>query len=146
MSTDMATDANTELVRNYLAAFNREDREAMAESLADDVVEHVPHGTLRGPEEVMDFLEDYTDAFPDYAGETENIIAQDDRVVVRYTARGTHSGTFEGVEPTGHQVEWTGIVIYRIADDEIAEVWLETDRLGLLEQLEALDPPAHLRV
>ncbi|PSQ83467.1 MAG: DUF4440 domain-containing protein, partial [Bacteroidetes bacterium QS_1_65_9] len=43
-------------------------------------------------------------------------------------------------------VEWTGMAMYRIADDRIAEVWLEEDRLALLEQLEAVDPPAHLRI
>ncbi|MBX0324089.1 ester cyclase [Halomicroarcula sp. F13] len=142
----MSTEANTELVRRYLDAFNRRDREAMTDILADDVVEHGPHETLRGVDEILEFLDVHFEAFPDYAGRTDHVVAQDDKVVVRYTVNGTHSGTYQGIEPTGHTVEWTGLVMYRIDDDEIAEIWLEADRLGLLEQLEAFDPPAHLRV
>lgn len=142
----MSTEANTELVRRYLDAFNRRDRETMTDILADDVVEHGPHETLRGVDEILEFLDVHFEAFPDYAGRTDHVVAQDDKVVVRYTVNGTHSGTYQGIEPTGHTVEWTGLVMYRIDDDEIAEIWLEADRLGLLEQLEAFDPPAHLRV
>ncbi|PSQ14735.1 DUF4440 domain-containing protein, partial [Halobacteriales archaeon QS_7_68_65] len=64
----------------------------------------------------------------------------------RYTVRGTHTGEYRDIEPTGHTAKWTGLAIYRVEDDEIAEIWLEEDRLGLLEQLEVVDPPAHLRV
>lgn len=142
----MSTEANIELVRQYLDAFNRRDREAMTDVLADDVVEHGPHETLRGVDEILEFLDVHFEAFPDYSGQTDHVVAQDDKVVVRYTVGGTHSGTYQGIEPTGHTVEWTGLVMYRIEDDEIAEIWLEADRLGLLEQLEAFDPPAHLRV
>jgi steroid delta-isomerase-like uncharacterized protein len=137
---------NTKLVRRYLHAFNEQDWEALSDLLAEDAVEHGVHSELRGHDDIVAFLESYFETFPDLSGSTDEMIEDDDTVAVRYTVSGTHSDTFEDVEPTGHRVEWTGMAMYRIADDRIAEVWLEEDRLALLEQLEAVDPPAHLRI
>jgi steroid delta-isomerase-like uncharacterized protein len=142
----MPTEDNKQLVRRYLKAFNEQDREALSALLADDVVEHGTHEELHGPEEIFEFLDAHFETFPDYAGTTDAMIAEGDTVAVRYTVRGTHTGAYMDVEPTGHTVEWTGQGMYRIEDGEIAEIWLEADRLGLLRQLELVDPPAHLRI
>lgn len=139
-------EANTQLVRDYLQAFNDQDWETLEEYLAPDAVEHGVSEELHGPGEIVDFLQSHLRTFPDYAGSTEAIHADGDSVVVRYTASGTHSDSYRDVSPTGHTVEWTGIAIYRVEEDQIAEVWLEEDRLGLLEQLDAVDPPGHLRI
>lgn len=142
----MSTTEHTELVRRYLKAFNDRDEATLSELLADDVVEHGVHETLHGPEEVVQFLQSYFDIFPDYSGTTEATVAEGDTVAVRYAASGTHSGEYEDVEPTAQEVEWSGMAMYQVADGQIQEVWVEEDRLGLLEQLEAVDPPAHLRI
>jgi steroid delta-isomerase-like uncharacterized protein len=134
---------NKELVRRYLAAFNDRDRETLDRLLAEDAVEHGVHEQIEGAAAIIDFLAGHFEAFPDYSGSMEAVVAEDDLVTVRYTARGTHTGEYKGLEPTGHQAEWTGISIYRVADGEIAEIWVEEDRLGLLEQLELVDRPAH---
>lgn len=131
------------LVNDYLAAFNDRDHETLHELLAADAVEHGVHEEIEGAEAIVEYLEGHFEAFPDYTGSTEAVVAQDDLVTVRYTARGTHTGEYKGVDPTGHQAEWTGISIYRVGDGEIVEVWVEEDRLGLLEQLELVDRPAH---
>lgn len=145
--TDTAS-ANQDLVRRYLAAFNDRDRDTLSEILAEDALEHGVHEQLHGYEAIVDFLDGHFEAFPDYSGTTDAVVAQDDLVTVRYTAKGTHTGEYRGLDPTGHQAEWTGIAIYRVEDGEIAEIWLEEDRLGLLEQLELVDTPphAHLRI
>ena len=141
------TDTNTaDLVRRYLRAFSDRDEETLRELLADDVVEHGVHEELHGPDEVVAFLESYFETFPDYEGETEAMIAEGDTVAVRYSARGTQSAELQDVEPTGQAVEWTGIAMYRIENGQIAEVWVEENRLEMLEQLQAVDPPAHLRI
>jgi steroid delta-isomerase-like uncharacterized protein len=142
----MATEDNKELVRRYLAAFNDRDRDTLSEVLAEDVVEHGVSDELHGLEDIMAFLDTHFEIFPDYTGDTEAMIAEGDTVVVRYTVSGTHTGEYRDIEPTGHTVEWTGVGIYRIEGGEIAEIWLEEDRLGLLEQLEVVERPAHLRV
>ncbi|MEF8840189.1 MAG: ester cyclase [Haloarculaceae archaeon] len=142
----MSTEDNKELVRQYLAAFNDRDRDTLSEVLAEDVVEHGVSDELHGLEEIMGFLETHFEIFPDYTGTTEAMVAEGDTVVVRYTVSGTHTGEYQGIEPTGHTVEWTGVGIYRIEDGGIAEIWLEEDRLGLLEGLEVVERPAHLRI
>jgi len=139
-------DTNEELVRDYLRAFNERDHDRMTELLADDVVEHGMGEELHGPDEILDFLDAHFQTFPDYSGTTGRMVADGDTVAVQYTVSGTHTGEYRDVEPTGHKAEWTGLAMYRIEDDRIAEIWIEEDRLGLLEQLEVLDPPAHLRV
>jgi steroid delta-isomerase-like uncharacterized protein len=142
----MTADDNRDLVRRYLKAFNDRDHETLTELLADGVVEHGVHEELHGPEEIVDFLQSYFDTFRDYSGSTDAMIAEGETVAVRYSAEGTHSGEYQDFEPTGKTAEWSGMAMYRIEDDRIAEIWLEEDRLGLLEQLEAVDPPAHLRL
>jgi len=143
----MATpEENKDLVRRYLTAFNDRDRDTLEQLLADDVVEHGVHEDIRGSQEVIEFLNTHFELFPDYTGNAGFVTAEDDVVTVRYSAEGTHTGEYRDVEPTGHTVEWTGIAVYRVDDDRIAEVWVEEDRLGLLEQLQAVDPPAHLRI
>lgn len=144
----MTEEANKELVQSYLKAFNDRDGDALSGYLAEDVVQHGIHAELEGYEEIVDLLNDHFAAFPDYSGSTEAIVAEDDLVVVRYQADGTHTGKYRNVDPTGLHAEWTGMAIYRVEDGEIAEVWLEEDRLGLFEQLEMFEAsePAHLRL
>lgn len=140
-------DDNKALVRRYLDAFNERDEETIREVLADDVVEHGAHERLEGVDEIIAFLDAHFETFPDYSGSTEAMLADDDLVAVRYTVSGTHTGEYRDVEPTGHKAEWTGIGIYRVEDGEIAEIWLEEDRLEVLETLEEVEPEhAHFRV
>jgi steroid delta-isomerase-like uncharacterized protein len=137
---------NKELVRRYLDAFNDKDREALSDVVADDVVEHGTHWEVEGFEEFMAYVEENVDTFADYTGSTEAMVAEDDTVAVRYSVSGTHEGEYLGIKPTGRDVEWTGIAMYRVDDGEIAEIWIESDELGLLEQLGLVEPPAHLRL
>jgi predicted ester cyclase len=76
-----------------------------------------------------------TGAFGDLRVEIEDLIAEDDRVVARLTFRGTHTGPFRDIPPTGREVSFTAIRIYRVADGKIAETWANQDSLGLLGQL-----------
>jgi predicted ester cyclase len=74
-------------------------------------------------------------AFPEAHHTIDDLIAEGDRVVLRTTARATHLGLFESIDPTGRSVEFTGLVVYRIADDRIAESWGEIDFLRLIREL-----------
>jgi steroid delta-isomerase-like uncharacterized protein len=67
----------------------------------------------------------------------EDMVAEEDRVAVRWTWRGTHKGEYMGVAPTGKQVTITGISILRIVGGKIVEEWGEMDNLGMLQQLGA---------
>ncbi len=68
------------------------------------------------------------------------MIAEGDRVVVRYTLRGTHTGNYMGIAPAGKQVTQTGITINRFANGKAVELWGNVDDLGLLQQLGAIPP------
>ncbi len=92
--------------------------------------------TLDGPEAVKGMARSMHAAFPDLAFVIEDALVDGDKVLVRWVARGTHAGTFGGVEPTGRAVEWTGMDLLRCEGGKIVELWGNNDALGLFEQLE----------
>jgi predicted ester cyclase len=78
---------------------------------------------------------DFRRGFPDVVSIIEDIIAEGDKVVARWRSRATHQGEYMGISPTGKEVEFTGISIYRIEEGKIAESWNSEDQLGLLRQI-----------
>lgn len=91
-----------------------------------------------GPAGVKEAARGYREAFPDLRMKAEEVVAQGDKVAVRWTARGTHKGELFGIAPTGKQATVTGITIDRWAGGKIAESWTNWDTLGLLQQLGAV--------
>ena len=71
---------------------------------------------------------------------TDDVVAEGDKVVVRWTWSGTHTGEFWGVAATGKRITITGISILRIAEGKIVEEWGEMDNLGMMGQLGLLPP------
>ena len=65
-------------------------------------------------------------------------------MATRWTARGTHTGAFQGMPPTGKSCHFTGIAIDRIANDKTVECWTNVDELGLLHQLGTMPTPAQV--
>ncbi len=74
-------------------------------------------------------------AFPDFHSTLEDMIAEGDKVVQRFTVRGTHKGEWMGIAPTGKQIEVGGIAIHRLAGGKIVEDWTSMDMLGMMQQL-----------
>ncbi len=74
-------------------------------------------------------------AFPDLRHRVEEQVAEGDKVTSRFTMHGTHGGEFMGISPTGRWVAATGISIDRFADGRIAEEWVNSDALGIMQQL-----------
>ncbi|PYP40007.1 MAG: hypothetical protein DMD48_04810 [Gemmatimonadetes bacterium] len=72
----------------------------------------------------------------------EDLIAEDDKVVLSWTARATHRGEFMGTPATNKQVTVAGIDIYRYAGGKRAETWRQWDTLGLMRQLGMVPSPA----
>jgi predicted ester cyclase len=81
-------------------------------------------------------------AFPDLAYVAEEGLAEGDLVATRFSATGTHRGTFLGVAPTGRRVAYSGIDINRVQGGRIVESWVHYDALGLLQQLGIVEPIA----
>ena len=89
-------------------------------------------------EESEQFMRTFLAAFPDYSHTIEDMIAEGDKVVTRYSFRGTHKGEYMGIPATGRQIVSTSILISRIADGKIAEEWQEFDGYRFMQQLGAI--------
>ncbi len=96
---------------------------------------------LRGPEGFKQYVTAMLNPFPDTHCTVEDIVAEGDKIAVRWTYAGTHQGELMGIPPTGKQVIITGITIHRFADGKIVESWFSYDMLGLMRQLGVIPPP-----
>ena len=86
---------------------------------------------------VIDFMDSMHTALPDLKFIPEDIIAEGNKVVTRWTAYGTHRAKFQGIFPTNKQVVFTGITISRIENGKIVEDWEEVDQLNFTQQFGA---------
>jgi steroid delta-isomerase-like uncharacterized protein len=132
--------ANKELSRRFTELFSTGDEALADEVLSPDVVFNgtAGDGELHGVEELKAFVAGYRRAFPDAHSTVEDQLAEGDKVVTRWRARGTHQGELGPIPPTGKRFEMDGVTLERIAGGKIAEVWVARDELGLLRQLGVL--------
>ncbi len=84
---------------------------------------------------------DFRRGFPDVVSTIEDLIAEGDKMVARWRSRVTHQGEYMGIPPTGTELEFTGITVYRIEAGKIAESWTIEDELGLMRQIGAFPEP-----
>jgi predicted ester cyclase len=132
MTTEL--DKNKELIRRWIAFSNSGFAGSLDDFISADYVGHLGAATMDRQE--LERLErQFCVAFPDAHHAVDDLIGEGDRVVLRTTARATHQGCFEGIDPTGRSVEFTGLVVYRIQDGKIAESWGEIDFLRLIREL-----------
>lgn len=130
------SDTNKQLIRRWLAFAGRGFRGSFDEFIAPQYIGHL--GEARMDLAELERLERaFAAAFPDATYSIDDLLAESDRVVARVTTRGTHHGEFQGIRPTRRPIEFTGIVIYRIADGKIVESWGEMDLMRFIRQLRA---------
>jgi steroid delta-isomerase-like uncharacterized protein len=134
-------EANKALVVRFVEEFwSRGNLTAADELMTPDVAIHSPEvGSVAG---LKAFCAAMRTAFPDWSSTTEELVAEEDRVVERWTGRGTQQSEFQGIPPTGKQVAVQGVVFYRIRDGKIAEFRGSFDMLSMLQQLGASPMPA----
>lgn len=131
---------NKELVRRFMdEVWNQMNPEAVDRFVAPEMIDHSGRGS--GKEGVQQALRLFATAFPDWHTTIEDLIAEDDKVVMRGVASGTHAGTFMGIPATGARVTVPGIHVMRIEDGKIVEHWAQGDYLGMMRQLGAVPPP-----
>ena len=80
-------------------------------------------------------------AFPDIRVEIQDVIAEGEKTVLRFTARGTHSGNFLGLEPTGRQFNISGMAWGEWRGDTLLRAWNNLDLLSLFDQIGAVKRP-----
>src|SRR5207249_9868998 len=107
----------------------------LAEELyAKDFINHGIHRNASLKEDQA-ALKGWHDAFPDVSIMPEKLIAEDDLVTIYWIARGTNTGTGNGLPATGKKAELAGITIWRIVDGRIKEEWSAFDQLSMMQQL-----------
>jgi steroid delta-isomerase-like uncharacterized protein len=136
------SEQNKAIVKRVIdEVWNRRNLDAVDELYAAGYTDRspgVPPGMESGPEGVKQFVAMFTGGFPDAKGGVEEVIAEGDKVVVRWTGSGTHEGEFMGVPASGKHVTFSGTSTYRIANGQIAEEWTHFDGLGLMTQIGAI--------
>ena len=111
---------------------------------ADEVHHWGIAGTTEGFEAFAERWDLFNKAFPDLEFAVGPIVAEGDLAASQWTATGTQRGEWQGIAPTGQQVTWSGINLFRFECGLIAESWGEADHVGLRAQLGATDVPTWL--
>jgi len=138
----MSTEENKAIVRRGIEEIiNKANLAVVDELMATNYVSHGPGGQeVNGPEGFKQLITMYRTAFPDLHYTVEHLIAEGDKVVAHYTARGTHQGDLMGIAPTGKQVTVTAMSINRIVGGKIVEEWESVDQLAMLQQIGVVPP------
>lgn len=131
----MSNEANKVLARQVIATFNSGDVESLKDMFTNDFVWHFSSTTTMNKEQFLAFTHSIKEPFPDFAFTIEDIVAETDKVVVRFIATGTHQGVFQGLAPTYKQFSIIGFGQYHITNGKISEGWELLDELGELRQL-----------
>jgi steroid delta-isomerase-like uncharacterized protein len=137
----MSVETNKAIVRRYFAQILNEQRHDLVEEfLTEDIVLH-GSGLAPGLDVVKQWLTTFATAFPDGHQGIEDVVAEGDRVVARTTFTGTHQGEIQGIPATNKLVSIPSITIFRMDNGKIAEGWLVSDSLGMMQQLGAIPGP-----
>lgn len=128
----MSAKSNKAIVLATIDALNSGDFDKSVEMDAPDIL---MNGEPFGREADRQRCMMMANAFPDGQWIVDDAIAEDDRVVLRYTFRGTHKGDLMGIPATSKAVAFSGMSIYRMLDGTCVEFWEALDRLALYQQL-----------
>jgi len=132
----MPSNSSEQLVRRLYDDYINPGRlDRLGEIVSDDFV---GPGPQRGPAAFAEVIHRLRAAFPDLIYTVDEIVADGDRVAVRWTWRGTHTGQFRTFAPTGKRIANTGFAIFWVEAGKLARALVETDRLGFLMAIGAV--------
>jgi steroid delta-isomerase-like uncharacterized protein len=138
----MSTEENKIIVRKFFEEGPSKGNLNIAnELLSPDFALHVPLPAPPGIEGINEVITTCRAAFEHLNVTIEDMIAEGNKVAVRFTAHGVHKGDFMGLQATGKPITMTGIEVFRIKDGKIAELWGEANLLGLMQQLGIIPVP-----
>lgn len=141
----MSIEHNKTLVRRYFEEAPKQPEVYDEILTADFQVHALHHATVttdeeRGPNAFKVLARAIQQGWADNQMIVEELLAEKDRVMARWTFRGTHVGDAFGVLATGKEITYTGINLFRIADGKLAESWDLFDRLWLWQQMDVIPP------
>jgi steroid delta-isomerase-like uncharacterized protein len=99
---------------------------------------------IRGPESLKPFVRNLRDAFPDMHIDLEDMIAEGDKVAIRFRVTGTHEGSGLGFPPTHKKIDITGMTIIQFANGKLLHGWNNWDQLGMMQQLGVAPGPVKI--
>ncbi|HEY1286821.1 MAG TPA: ester cyclase [Burkholderiales bacterium] len=141
MTERIAADNKGVVRRFYREVFGDWNMALVDEVLSPQFVSHDwPQGGPTGPRMFRDFYSAIRSALPDARYQVDDLIAEGDRVVVRWQLLGTHKGDFRGIAPSGRPIALKGIAIYRVQGGRLMERWVVSDLHGLLEEIREASP------
>ena len=131
---------NKVLVRRlYEEVFHKGDLTFVDKLFSPGFVRHAPPSPdMRGQTEVKALCSMIRAAFPSLHYTLEDMVGEGDKVVLRWSAVGVHTGEFLGIAPTGKPVTMSGTAIFLIQEGQFQEEWSHWDTLGLLQQLDTV--------
>ena len=104
-----------------------------------DVVSHDPFpGQAEGSKGLKKTMKMFRTAFPDMQVVIHDMIAEEDKVMTKFTVRGTHQGYFMDIAPSGKSISYEEVVILRLQNGKIVEHWAVADALSMMQQLGAI--------
>lgn len=140
------TDTNSravveEIGEAFLAAYNTGDVDGIDGYVTEDFVcQHVAAGEeLHGAEAFKGRIAELREAFPDFEMAEESLVVEGDRGAGHYRWTGTQDGEFRGIPATGNHVDTTSASLLRLDGEQLAEMWVYGDPVGLMGQL-GMDP------
>lgn len=144
MSTEVntSTEVNKALVQQMLELLVRGDLNTVDQVVAPNWVNHDPSlPPLQGYEGFKQLSMIFRSALPDEHIEIEDMLAEGDKVATRFRLRGTNTGSFQGMPPTGRAIDITATGIFRVVDGRGTDNWVNVDSLGLMQQLGVVPAP-----
>jgi predicted ester cyclase len=133
----MNGDEGKTLARRYFEEVINQGNLAVADQIfASDYIDHSAQpGSPTGPMAVKPAIAAFRAAFHELDETIEDMVEEGDKVAFRFRAVGVHRGEFRGIAPTGRRVQWTGLVILRVAGGKIVERWGVIDLFSIMQQL-----------
>ena len=135
----MSTEDNKAITRRIFDGFNQKGVAIVDELYTPDFVLHdpgsqTPAGGVNSREDFKQYLSGFFASLPGQFT-IDDMIAEGDKVVTRWTYRSTHQGQWRGVSPTSKEVTFTATGTLRFVDGKVAETWQNVDNLGVMRQL-----------
>jgi steroid delta-isomerase-like uncharacterized protein len=140
---NMSAEESKAIVRRFWGVWEEGNIDLVDELLAPDYINHTPATPDQptGPEGVKGVVAMFRSGMPDLRVVIEDMIAEGDKVAVRYTLEGTHEGELFGVPPTGQRLSIKSISVERVSAGKVREHWRVTDSLDMMQQLGVIPVP-----
>ncbi len=132
----MSPEENKAVVRRLYETVNRREWDSLDELFAPGYLHHSSPGHDMTLDELRQFMAGTTTAFPDLQATVEEMIAEGEKVMVRWTQSATHTSEFMGIPSTGKRITWSGINIFTVVDGRIVEDTPYWDFSIILRQLQ----------